>query len=353
MKRCNSPGCRRRSALTLLLAALTLLATTGFDLRREQTYSGRSMGTSYHITVVSWSLFRSNQRLHERIQRRLQEVNRIFSTFDPESEISRFNALQQAGAPFAVSTDFIALMQVASQVHRISGGAWDGTVWPLVRLWGFGDLERPPQVPEAHQIQQALDQVGFDAITINEDLTLTKQRAPLSLDLASIAKGYGVDQVAGLLRKRGYQDFLVEIGGEVAAAGRRADGKPWRVGINTPSPEGAPDSVYRVVELSDKSLATSGNYRNFFEIDGRRYSHILDPRSGFPVDNDVLSVSVSAPTCTLADALATAVMVMGADSGLELLEQMEQVEGLIVVLQADGSLADRTTAGFRALAPGG
>jgi thiamine biosynthesis lipoprotein len=175
----------------------------------------------------------------------------------------------------------------------------------------------------------------------------------VTLDLSSIAKGYGVDQVAAVVRRAGFADFIVEIGGEVYAAGSRRGGGPWRVGINRPRSDASPDEVYRVAPLRDAAFATSGGYRNFFARDGVRYSHILDPRTGRPVANGVVSVSVRAPTCTLADGLATAVIVMGLESGIALLERLPDVEGLVVVETREGRLEDHPTSGFRSEPPPG
>ena len=173
----------------------------------------------------------------------------------------------------------------------------------------------------------------------------------MTLDLSSIAKGYGVDQVAELVRREGFTDFIVEIGGEVRAGGTRRDGRPWRVGINRPRADALPDELYRVAFLRDEAFATSGDYRNFFARDGVRYSHVLDPRTGRPVTNRVVSVSIRAPDCTLADGLATAVMVMGAEAGLALVERLDGVEGLVVVETPEGGLQDHPSTGFRSEPP--
>jgi thiamine biosynthesis lipoprotein len=173
----------------------------------------------------------------------------------------------------------------------------------------------------------------------------------VTLDLSSIAKGYGVDAVAEVIREEGFRNFLVEIGGEVYGSGSRRDGRPWRVGINRPQPDAAPDEIYRVAPLRDAAFATSGDYRSFFVLDGVRYSHVLDPRTGRPVANGVVSVSVLAPDCTLADSLATAVMVMGVEEGLALLERLPGVEGLVVVETENGRLQDHATSGFRSEPP--
>ncbi len=206
--------------------------------------------------------------------------------------------------------------------------------------------------PRRRRSRPSSADVGFDQIEIRPG-ALVKRQASVTLDLSSIAKGYGVDQVAEVIRGEGFRDFLVEIGGEIYGAGSRRDGRPWRVGINRPRAEAAPDEIYRVAALRDAAFATSGDYRNYFVRDGVRYSHVLDPRTGRPVTNGVVSVSVLAPDCTLADGLATAVMVMGADAGLALLERLPAVEGLVVVETKDGRLEDHATSGFRSEPPSG
>ena len=287
--------------------------------------------------------------LQEKIDRRLEEVNDSLSTYRPESEINRFSRFARAGEEFPVSRDFLEVMKTAARVHALSGGAWDGTVRPLVDLWGFGPLPPVAEPPASEKIEALLGAVGFEKIEIRPR-GLVKRQASVTLDLSSIAKGYGVDQVAEVIRREGFSDFLVEIGGEVRGGGSRRDGGPWRVGINRPRADAAPDEIYRVAALRDAAFATSGDYRNFFVRDGVRYSHVLDPRTGRPVANGVVSVSVLAPDCTLADGLATAVMVMGAEAGLALLERLEGVEGLVVVETKKG-LEDHVTSGFRSEPP--
>jgi thiamine biosynthesis lipoprotein len=306
------------------------------------------MGTTYHVTVVSRGALSG---LHAKIDQRLDEVNARLSTYIDDSEINRFGRFRRVGEAFPVSRDFLRVMTTASRVFELSGGAWDGTVRPLVDLWGFGPARAVAEPPPAAKIEALLSEIGFDAIEIRPGGSLVKRKAGVTLDLSSIAKGYGVDAVAAVLRGEGFGDFLVEIGGEVVGAGRRQDGRPWRVGVNRPRPDAAPDAVYRVVELGDRALATSGDYRLFFESGGVRYSHVIDPRTGRPVTNGVVSASVLAPDCTLADGLATAVMVMGKDAGLALLEKLPDVEGLVVVGTPDGRLEDHATSGFPAEPP--
>jgi thiamine biosynthesis lipoprotein len=330
--------------------ALLVLLSVGCAPPRAHKLAGRTMGTAYHVTVVSGA---APAGLQAKIDRRLDEVNRTFSTYVEDSELNRFSRFRRAGEEFEVSPDFLRVMTTAARVFELSGGAWDGTVRPLVDLWGFGPAPPAGEPPVAEKIEALLSDVGFGTIEIRPQGALVKGRAGVSLDLSSIAKGYGVDAVAEVVQGEGFRDFLVEIGGEVRAAGARPGGRPWRVGINRPRSEAAPDEIHRVVELREASLATSGDYRSFFVRDGVRYSHVLDPRTGRPVANGVVSVSVLAPDCALADGLATAVMVMGAEAGLALLERLPAVDGFVVVEAADGRLEDRSTSGFRSQPPPG
>ena len=331
----------------IIISLVILLAAPGVEARKEHLIQGRTMGTTYHITVVS-DYFRGISGLKEKIDVRLNEINHVFSTYASDSEISRFNALNKADEKFRVSDDFIEVMKVGRKIHQLSEGAWDGTVNPLVDLWGFGPTQRETKIPAAGAIKERLDSVGFDRIKIIAPNFILKNSASITLDLNSIAKGFAVDQVSRLIAASGFENYLVEIGGEVYAAGLRKDGKKWRIGINKPQKDAAINAVYKVVSLSNKAFATSGDYRNFFEIDGVRYSHIIDPRSGYPVSNGIVGVSIIANNCTLADGLATAIMVMGVERGLPLVNRLDDVEGLIVVEKPDGSLSDFYSTGFRA-----
>jgi thiamine biosynthesis lipoprotein len=335
----------RRGILAVLLLgglAIVLLAGCG---RVETTITGKTMSTTYMVKVVA-DRFARTSHLQALIEARLEAVNKSMSNYRPDSELSRFNALDQAGEPFAPSADFLAVMRAAAEIHSATGGAWDGTLDPLITLWGFGRDQQSGRVPTPGEIETLLARVDFGRIVITPDGQLVKGDGRLSLDLASIAKGFGVDSIARLLDNQGYGDFLVEVGGEVYAAGLRPDGKPWRVGINRPSREAGYSEVYKVVALTDKGFATSGDYRNYFETDGRFYSHILDPKNGYPVANGVVSASVLADTCTLADGLATALMVMGPARGLALVNTLPGVEALIIVGKADGSFSEHASMGF-------
>jgi thiamine biosynthesis lipoprotein len=327
----------------LLMFFLLLLGGCGYQ--KEVSFSGKTMGTTYHIKVVT-GIFSHTTDLQQKIDARLEEINKSMSTFRKDSEISRFNSNQHAGEKFMISDDFYNVMVVAKVVYEITGGAWDGTVKPLVDLWGFGSTESKDTIPEKSRIKALLSEVGFNNIEISTDHYLIKKKAFISLDLASIAKGYGVDQVAALIRDNGIYDFLVEIGGEVFASGYRKDGNKWRVGINRPQENAPLNQVYKVIDIHDKGFATSGNYRNFFEVNHKRFSHIIDPRNGYPVDNGVVSVSILADTCTFADGLATAIMVLGDKKGLDLVNQLENVECFIVTQNKNGALIDHYSKDF-------
>ena len=329
-----------------LIIALALIAVSGCSGQREIRIAGRTMGTTYHVTVIGGYLT-SVAELKKAIDARLETINASMSTYRPESEISRFNALQESGAAFPVGPDFYRVATLARELFDITAGAWDGTIDPLVDLWGFGRSQRPARIPDDAEIHAGLARVGFDLIDTRREGVLIKRHPRVTLDLASVAKGYGVVVVAELIRRRGFTDFLVEVGGEVFASGVRLDGRQWRIGINRPDAGAPVNQVYKVVALQDRAFATSGDYRIFFEQDGQRFSHVLDPRTGRPVTNGVVSVSVTAATCARADGLATALMVMGVDEGLQLVNALSDTECLMVARDAQGRLVDHYSHGFR------
>ena len=332
----------------LVIAIALTFAPVVCSAKHEHFIEGRTMGTTYHITVVTGYL-QGISGLKAKIDARLDEINRSMSTYQEDSEISRFNRFKKVGREFRVSEDFFRVMKAGRTIYRLSDGAWDATVNPLLDLWGFGQAAPKNKVPPQNEIDALLPDIGFSNIEILAPDFLLKKRAAVTIDLSSIAKGFGVDQISDLLRNNGFENYLVEIGGEIMAAGNRKDGLPWRIGINRPQPDAAFDAVYKVVELRNQAFATSGDYRNFFKANGIRYSHVIDPRTGYPVSNGVVSVSIAADNCTMADGLATAVMVMGADKGLDLVNRLAGVEGLIIVEKNDGTLVNYFSKGFKTI----
>jgi len=235
-------------AKVLVIGIALSFAPAISEAKQEHVIQGRTMGTTYTVKVVT-GYFQSISGVKEKIGNRLEEINRSMSTYQKDSEISRFNRFNKVGLKFKISNDFFQVMKAGQKIYRLSGGAWDGTVNPLVDVWGFGSRGRRDKVPPNSEIAALLPDIGFANIDVVNPGFLVKKRAAVTVDLSSIAKGYGVDEVAALLRNLGYKDYLVEIGGEIFAAGHRKDDTRWRIGINRPRADAAFDEVYKVVEI--------------------------------------------------------------------------------------------------------
>jgi thiamine biosynthesis lipoprotein len=308
------------------------------------SFSGPTMGTWYHVKVAELPADVSQRDLQQAVEERLHRVNQLMSTYLPESELSRFN--RYAGDDwFDVSPETATVVVAAQEVAEATEGAFDVTVGPLVNLWNFGPDPNPDRFPDDQQIAQAMERVDYRRVQVRLDPpALRKAQPDVYIDLSAIAKGFAVDTVAELLHERGVHRFMVEIGGEVQTAGRKADGAPWRIGIERPVTSGR--MIQQVVELVDDALATSGDYRNYFDWNGRRYSHEIDPRSGRPVDHTLASVSVITDSCMNADALATALIVLGPEQALQYAEQHD-LDVLLIVRDGD-QFRERRTPGFAA-----
>ena len=330
------------------LFGLLILFATGCEEQnlKPTRLSGSTMGTSYHITLAD--PVSNIAILQQQIDQQLSTINLSMSTYIPDSEISRFN-LSEIGKPFSVSKDFCSVMTVAQHIYEQSNGAFDPTVGELVALWGFGAGPVRETLPDDQAIKAALDKVGFDHIEIDCDsLTLTRH-AKVNVDLSAIAKGYGVDRVAQFLLDQGFNSFLVEIGGELRLSGQNANGQPWRIAIEQPS--SLQRDIQQIVTLTNTGMATSGDYRNFFEYQGRHYSHTIDPDTGYPVTHLLASVTVIHPSATTADALATAFMVLGVEKSLQWAER-EDIPAYFQVKTVNGVDNDfeiRESSAFRQL----
>ena len=275
--------------------------------------TGAAMGTTWHVTYITPVNDVAPGALQRGIEAQLEQVDHSMSTYRADSEISRFNA----SAPntwFAVSRGFYRVLSTALDIGKASGGAYDVTVAPLVDLWGFGPGAAIDTPPSGSTVEQLLLQVGQDKIRLDGDKPGVKKLQPLSLDFSSLAKGYAVDRVAIWLGQQGLDRFLVEVGGEMRMSGMSGRGDLWRVAIEQPESTGR--AVGAAISLTDLSVATSGDYRNYFEVDGRRYSHSIDPRTGYPVAHDLVSVTVVHSSAMLADAWATALTVLGAEQAM-------------------------------------
>ena len=319
----------------LFIIAVVIVMTSGCSTAKPVMMSGKTMGTSWHIVIAEQNGVLP-ENLKSQIELRLDEINGSMSLFKKESELSHFNQTLKKGQKVCVSDDFITVYNIAKQLYTDTEGAWDGTAGPLVNLWGFGNRNVEKAVPDPEKIKSALKNVGFDKISLVDNRCLVKENPDIILDLGSIAKGFGVDAVSFFLKQRDINNFLVEIGGEVYTAGTKF-GEKWKVGVKTPELSLMSQKIFNSIELKDRAIATSGDYNNFREIDGVRYSHIINPATGWPVKNSVASVSVLAGNTTLADGLATALMVMGVEKGIALVDSMDGVDCLIIK-RMDGGL---------------
>ena len=349
MKKAISVLDRRTAAiLTVFIGVAYLLMARRKEERNAWEFRGRTMGTFYGVQVVGSPASKKEiDEVRREVHLLLGKINSWMSTFDPTSEISRFNVWRQA-EPFEVSRNFAQVTGFALDIAEKSGGAFDPTVAPLVDLWGFGKKERDETVPAAEDIAQARERTGFRRLSVVSDNSLKKDSAGVELDLSAIAKGYGVDRVADLLIQRGYTRLLVDIGGEIVVKGTSARDVPWRISVEAPKLDaGLGRDHYKVLSLDNSAVATSGDYRNYFKRKGKAYSHILDPRTGWPVSNSVASVTVIAPNCMTADALATALTVLGPEEGMELLKEYRGTEAMLIVRNEDGTFSDVMSPGFK------
>jgi thiamine biosynthesis lipoprotein len=327
----------------LLLASLLLSGCSQSLESHISKISGPTMGTEYHISWVSKAgdpvaIGLEVKTLKQMVDKRLSDINKSMSTYDSQSELSLIN--QNFNPNWQnVSIELYRVLAMAKQVNEQSDSAFDITVGPLVNLWGFGPDKGSDLVPELPEINALLAQVGSDAISlrVQEGDYQLHLAAARYLDLSAIAKGYAVDALGNLLQEQGVDNYLVEVGGEIIAKGFKPQNKHWRIAIEAPNDNGR--SVQVIIPLSDMGLATSGDYRNFFEQDGKRFSHTIDGRTGYPVEHNLASVSVLHESAALADAWATALTVLGAERGLELAETYDLAAYFIV----------RTDNGYRQL----
>lgn len=279
------------------------------------------MGTTYTVKIVRnnflllGNVSEKVKKLTDGINNVLKDVNNKMSTYIKDSEISKFNSWK-GEEWYDVSPDTLYVLKHSLEISRISGGSFDITVGPLVELWGFGSEFKPQKIPSQEQIQIMKKKTGYKNLTIRENPPALKKNIPhISCDLSAIAKGFGVDKVAMFLDSEGFYNYLVEIGGEIRVRGKNDAGTSWKLGILSPDRSG---NIKQVIELSDESMATSGDYFNYFEEDGKRYSHTIDPLTGYPVTHKLVSVTVIHNDCMNADALATAINVLGPEKGFDL-----------------------------------
>ena len=313
----------------LLLIAGTVWIVRFRGTSQLRTAQGSIFGTTYHVK------YESPQPLDAEILAELQRVDASLSVFNPQSVISQIND----GRRERVDAMLYEVLQKARQVSEATGGAFDITVMPLVNAWGFGFKHGKLPVPD-REVDSLRALVGYRRLELTSDSVLHKEDARISIDCGAIAKGYGVDRVARLLRDRGVRNFMVEIGGEVVTKGRNPQtARPWQIGVSRPDETRQGEGeVQTVLSLENAALATSGNYHNFYIRDGRKYAHTIDPRTGRPVQHSLLSATVMAHDCATADAYATAFMVLGLDSAMQVVKGTKGLKAYFIYADGQGRL---------------
>lgn len=323
-----------RTALALPLI-YTLLLTCASCNNKKHINSGSVWGTTYRI------VYNAPHDMGDSVIAVLNDVGQQFSMFSPTSLVSKINNNDDV----EVGDSFSYLFRLSQRISELSGGAFDPTVAPLTDLWGFGRVKTDSVVqPDPEAIREAVASIGINRCSI-ENSKMIKPSPLTRFDFSSVAKGYGVDAVAGMLRRNGATDILVEIGGEIVARGKNPSGRVWHVQIDAPIYDTQQHVAMYVIPLENAAVATSGNYRNFKPSSNGRIGHTLDPHTGYPVETSTLSATVIAPDCATADALATACMVMSLDKALEMIERIPETEALIAFASSD-SICLRTSTNF-------
>lgn len=324
------------SIILLLLVAIVYLYRQNQQLPEEVivedssgkvTFSGNTMGTTYRIVYLD----AEERDFKKEVDSLLIVFNKSLSTYIEDSEISQFNKKDTLAfsLPF-----FYEVLKSSKEVYQKTSGAFDPTVGPMVNLWGFGPSG--PQLKDSVNINQMLPLVNFKAVDF--DSLEVRKKQGMYLDFSAIAKGFGVDVVAKFLKNKGIENMLVEIGGELVARGVNDKGELWKVGINKPEELGRADQLVSIIALDNKGLATSGNYRNYYEAGDMKISHTIDPSTGRPVKHGLLSATVIAKDCMTADAYATAMMVMGTEKSIELQQTHEDIEIFLIFNNENGEM---------------
>lgn len=315
--------------IPVFLLLLVLSACQPKQMANEYEIQGKTMGTYYVVK------FYSEQQpdliaLQQALDTELELINDLMSTYRPESELMRFNR-QQTTAPFQLTPQTTAVIAEAIRIGQQSQGILDVTVGPLVELWGFGAQGRVIKAPDDAKLQAIREYVGIDKLVLEGDM-LQKLDPRVAVDLSTIAKGYGVDRLAEILLEHGYDSFMVDIGGDMRLGAIKPSG-PWKIAVEKPVSQQR--SVQRILALTNMSLATSGDYRNYFEEDGIRYSHLIDPRTGKPIQHKTVSSTVLHPVAMIADGYATTLNILPADEALAFANQ-HNIAALLIIKTEQG-----------------
>lgn len=302
-------------------------------------FSGQAQGTTYHITYLS----PEGANYQKEMESILEEIDRSLSLYRPGSLINQFNSGERG---VHMDRYFKEVVKKGQQVSERSGGAFDMTVKPLVDAWGFG-RERHSKVPDSDRIAALLPMVGYRLLEIKGD-SLIKKHPGVLIDANGIAQGYTLDVLADFVEERKIKNYLIELGGEIRVRGGNEEGRSWRIGIEAPPGPGSDaEPLSRLISVSGKGLSTSGNYRRYFESGGKHYAHTIDPRNGYPTQNNIISVTVVAPDCITADAWDNALMVLGLPAAFELLQKQDELEAFFIYYDENRQIADTSTIGFK------
>ncbi len=325
-----------------LISMIAVFFISACSKAPEQIYfTGSTMGTTYNIKYLSIEGIPDANALHKEINVRLEQVNDLMSTYRKTSELSRFNQYR-GSEPYPVSLEMITVIREAVRLSKLTSGALDVTVGPLVNLWGFGPEARPEVVPTDEELARRRAIVGIGYLSVT-DTGLSKAIPELYVDLSTIAKGWGVDVIAEYMQSQGIHNFMVEIGGEIRMKGKNRENTGWRIAIEKPDVNER--AIQEIIEPGDMSIATSGDYRNYFERGGIRYSHIINPQTGKPISHKVVSVTALHPSCMTADGLATGLMVLGAEKGIDLANQ--QGLAVFMVVKTDDGFKEISSEAFK------
>jgi thiamine biosynthesis lipoprotein len=317
--------------------------------RRTTEFSGPTMGAAFSVKVVTGPEGLADEAAIGRaIRDDLARINALMSTWDPDSELSRFNRTQSLD-PVRMSEETFEVFEWAVELDRLTGGALDVTVGPLLEAWGFGPGGRRDRAPSDAEIDRLLELTGMRHLELDTAARTVRKRHPgVVVEFSSIAPGYAADRLAAMLMARGHRDFLVDVGGEFRALGRNDAGTPWQIAVERPQERGR--AIERMIPTTSGAIATSGDYRNYHEVNGERVAHILDPRTGRPVRHRLASVTVIDELAVRADGLSTALMVLGPEEGYALAESLD-LAALFIVRAPDGAgFESRGTPQFETLA---
>ncbi|MDD4055304.1 MAG: FAD:protein FMN transferase [Bacteroides sp.] len=333
----------KRSAKNLIFLSLLILVTVLILFKSNQKASqyqsidGLIFGTVYHIT------YQSQDELKSTIDSLLKEFNHSLSPFDSTSIIAKINKNEEV----ELDDYFITVFNRSEEISDLTEGAFDITVSPFVNAWGFGFKKE--QFPDSATIDSLLQFTGYKKVKLLNNKKIVREDSRITLNASAIAKGYAVDVIAHFFEMRGIKNYMVEIGGEIVAKGLNAKGDKWRIGINRPREDSiaSKSELQLILELSNHAIATSGNYRNYYYRDGIRYAHTIDPRTGYPVQHEILSTTILAPDCMTADAIATSCMVIGLEESKKLIDSLDNVEGYFIYQDANNEIAEYFTEGMK------